>query len=58
MWGAELCLDRDKMGRRAPRGAGTRAIGAAATFDKPFDVDDLRAVLLNLTPRRARHGGC
>jgi two-component system, response regulator, stage 0 sporulation protein F len=29
----------------------SRSIGAVATFDKPFDVDDLRTVLMNLAPR-------
>lgn len=31
--------------------AWARAIGAVATFDKPFEIDDLRTVLLNLPPR-------
>jgi CheY-like chemotaxis protein len=26
-------------------------IGAVATFDKPFDIDDLRTVALNIPPR-------
>ncbi len=28
-------------------------LGADAIFDKPFDVDDLRTVVLNVMPRRA-----
>jgi CheY-like chemotaxis protein len=31
--------------------AWARAIGAVATFDKPFDIDDLRTVVMNVTPR-------
>jgi two-component system response regulator (stage 0 sporulation protein F) len=31
--------------------AWSRSIGAFATFNKPFDVDDLRTVLMNLPPR-------
>lgn len=30
--------------------ATARGLGAAATFDKPFDLDDLRSVLFNLAP--------
>jgi DNA-binding NtrC family response regulator len=29
--------------------AAARSLGAAATFDKPFDLDDLRSVLFNLS---------
>jgi DNA-binding response OmpR family regulator len=29
-----------------------RRLGAAAVFDKPFDVDDLRTAVLNLVKRR------
>jgi DNA-binding NtrC family response regulator len=32
------------------------SIGAVAMFDKPFDVDDLRTVLMNLGTRAAPHG--
>jgi CheY-like chemotaxis protein len=32
--------------------AEARALGAYAVFDKPFDVDDLRTVLLNALPPR------
>jgi CheY-like chemotaxis protein len=32
--------------------AEARALGAFAVFDKPFDVDDLRTVLLNALPPR------
>jgi two-component system response regulator (stage 0 sporulation protein F) len=31
--------------------AWSQSIGAFATFNKPFDVDDLRTVLMNLPPR-------
>jgi two-component system, response regulator, stage 0 sporulation protein F len=40
--------------------AWARSIGAIATFDKPFDVDDLCTLALNLPPRAAppaRAGG-
>ena len=30
------------------------SIGAVATFDKPFDVDDLRTAVANLLPRQPR----
>jgi CheY-like chemotaxis protein len=33
-----------------------KALGAICVLDKPFDVDDLRTILLNLTPR-ATDGG-
>jgi two-component system response regulator (stage 0 sporulation protein F) len=36
--------------------AWSRSVGAVAIFAKPFDVDDLRTVLLNLPPRDPRAG--
>jgi two-component system, response regulator, stage 0 sporulation protein F len=39
------CLGREKR-------EGYRRLGANAVFEKPFDVDDLRTVVLNLVPRR------
>jgi len=37
--------------------AWARSIGAIATFDKPFDIDDLRTLLFNLPARRAQQPG-
>ncbi len=36
--------------------AGGRELGAVAVLEKPFELDDLRMIVLNLSSRRTRAG--